>query len=73
MTEEPVNVEKEDEKRAIIAEILLSKGGVDANVTDSNGQHTPLHLCAMNGYAEVAKVLLGGSGQAEINPVNKIT
>ena len=66
-------MEKEDTKRAIIAEILLTKGGVDANVTDANGQHTPLHLCAMNGYAEVANVLLGSSGQAEVNPVNKIT
>ena len=70
---EPLNIEEEDKKRAIIAELLLTKGGVDPNITDSRGQHTPLHLCAMNGYATVANVLLGHSKKAEVDPVNKLT
>lgn len=70
---EPLNTEEEDKKRAIIAEILLTKGGVDPNITDAKGQHAPLHLCAMNGYAEVARVLLRHSKKAEVDPVNKLT
>ena len=71
--DEPMDLEKEDEKRSMIAELLLTKGMADANIRDSRGEHTPLHLCGMNGYAKVAKVLLGDNGKADVNPVNKIT
>ena len=70
---ETLNIEEEDKKRAVIAELLLTKGGVNPDITDSRGQHTALHLCAMNGYAEVAKVLLRHSKKIEVDPVNKIT
>ena len=70
---ETLKIDEEDKKRAIIAEILLTKGGVDPNITDARGQHTPLHLCAMNGYAAVASVLLRHLKKAEVDPVNKLT
>ena len=41
-------------------------------VTESASQNTPLHLCAMNGYAKVAGVILQGS-KASVDPVNKIS
>ena len=41
-------------------------------VTESASQNTPLHLCAMNGYAKVAGVILEGS-KASVDPVNKIS
>jgi len=68
-----LNVEVEDKKRATIVELLLTKGGVDPNVTDSRGNHMAIHLCAMNGYASVASVILSHSQRAEVDPVNKIT
>ena len=40
-------------------------------VTESASQNTPLHLCAMNGYAKVAGVIL--EGKASVDPVNKIS
>ena len=68
-----MNIEEEDKKRAIIVELLLSKGQANPNITDSRGQHTALHLCAMNGYSNVATILLRHSSKSEIDPVNKIT
>ena len=68
-----LNVEVEDKKRATIVELLLTKGGVDPNITDSRGNHMAIHLCAMNGYASVASVILSHSQSAEVDPVNKIT
>ena len=70
---EILNVEEEDKKRATIVELLLTKGGVDPNITDSRGNHMAIHLCAMNGYASVASVILSHSQSAEVDPVNKIT
>ena len=64
-----IDMAKEDEARAAIAEMILLKGA-DGNATESKGRHTPLHLCAMNGYARVARVLLGEHGRVDVNPVN---
>ena len=70
---EGLNVNEEDEKRATIVELLLTQGQVDPKITDSRGQHTALHLCAMNGYAKVATTLLQHSNKPDIDAVNKIT
>ena len=68
-----LDIEEEDKKRTIMAELLLTKGGVDPDTTDSKGQHTALHLCAMNGYANVARLLLRKSKKIQVDPVNKLT
>lgn len=70
---ELLNIEEEDKKRTVMAELLLTLGGVDPDTTDSKGQHTALHLCAMNGYANVAKLLLRKSKKIQVDPVNKLT
>ena len=56
-TEEEIRaaIVKEDSKRARVAEILMAEGEADANSREKNGRQTPLHLCAMNGYAKVRK------------------
>ena len=68
-----LNVKEEDQKRANIVDLLLTQGQVDPKITDSRGQHTALHLCAMNGYANVAMTLLKHSSKPDIDAVNKIT
>ena len=47
--------QEEDERRSMVAKILLSHGA-DPNSRESQGAQTPLHLCAMNGYSKTAKV-----------------
>ena len=66
-------MKEEDEKRASIVDLLLTQGQVDPKITDSRGQHTALHLCAMNGYANVAMTLLKNANKPDIDAVNKIT
>ena len=68
-----LNIKEEDQKRATIVDLLLTQGQADPKITDSRGQHTALHLCAMNGYANVAMTLLKHSNKPDIDAVNKIT
>ena len=45
----------EDERRSGVARLLLEHGG-DVNGREPQGFQTPIHLCAMNGFARTAKV-----------------
>lgn len=46
--------------------------GANPNVTEPKGNQSCLHLCAMNGYASTAKVLIQEGG-AKLNVQNKIS
>jgi len=59
-----------DKHRSEIINLLIAKGA-DVNVREPQGQQTPLHLAAINGYALVCKNLLEAG--ADVNSVNKIS
>lgn len=61
----------EDRARAELASLLLRHGAV-AGAREPNGQQTPLHLCAMNGYHRTARVLVR-EGRANVDAVNKVS
>lgn len=51
---------------------MISRGSAKSNLPEPKGHNTPLHLCAMNGYADVAQVLLSnGSDANEVNLISK--
>ncbi len=62
----------QDGVRAEIAALLLHHGA-NAGAGEPKGSQTPLHLAAMNGYAQVIRALLKDPvGAAKIDTVNRI-
>ena len=44
-----------------------------ASTCESASLNTPLHLCAMNGYSGVARVLISSDATVTVDAVNKIS
>merc|ERR1712029_800205 len=68
-----IDMNGEDKRRSEIAALLIRHGPADtASTCESKSLNTPLHLCAMNGYSQVTRVLIGEGG-VTVDPVNKIS
>ena len=70
----PIDMADEDGKRCQIAGMLLA-AGADASLREAKSLNTPIHLCAMNGYARVLETILSNRQQQplDVDPVNKIS
>merc|ERR1719376_1222427 len=77
--QEPIDMREEDRKRCQIVGLMVDNCGskLELSLREAKSQNTPLHLCAMNGYALTAEALIkaanGAGGLFDVDPVNKIS